>query len=794
MATRAHHYNRGGVRKHLGDIAIAEPSKTTKFQTNDNDTNNENQCPNIFVPRQKTVPARSGNNVAKIARLFDANATRIDKRTTIKFDANSQKAYNQNDFMRNATESSTIVQERNQTNHRDNGNGNAPEKTNDTIGNNDTEDATRRETRRKIMLQERRMERFLSQKVVDLSCPPPVKRNLRQDFGKEATKESFTDEVTNCKKRKISTKEYGGLPLDNKESSFSLNCCRILSQILVISLVFYQVQLHCHESARFVSFVGDTFQYYFKRTWAWIDTSFMLSGNVLVLRMLLEWRHRTSWAEMVGSASSFDLEDFLHVVFVGVFMVRCLVMSFTWARQFFGKENKDEESRGAKRLKCGLLFVASTAVWMMILPLYNECISDSKRYCIFIQSVAKGGKNVVERVISSPRYSFLDVLAMKFYTSLSLILKTKIKGRLFKELRRAFINPFQFHGRLKKLFTIIRWAKFLAPLIGTCNKLRGHILDMMKKKGQHLTSKTARKMWADVIEALSLQSKTERAVLQLQKRFRERREEKAKRRIELISAERPTAQHIRKRLREERNLSKSKLIKMEILDNQRQLRRQVSKCEKEHIVKHSQTMKLEMRRLLLSPKTSFAVGWKCVAIASVILEVSQMIFAPLLSGELKKMSLDEFISVVLFASCDKKERARDICATSTWKQAWLVIVQVVSRILVPSVYAVCFLDVFVTFSTGELTSSGKLVPKPFVARYIFPGIGLQLIVNPTMVAFSKLVKRAIAHSLHVGPSLCFHFVLVCLPLATYCYDILLGIIFEFIEKQNKILSSHSIFD
>jgi hypothetical protein len=315
---------------------------------------------------------------------------------------------------------------------------------------------------------------------------------------------------------------------------------------------------------------------------------------------------------------------------------------------------------------------------------------------------------------------------------------------------------------------------------------------MLKKKGQHLSSKTARKMWSDLMEAWTCQTKQEKAVLQLQKSFRERRERKAKRRMELISSQqRPSAHFIRKRLRMERDWSKSKLIKMEMRNGERQLRRQVSEQERVEIDKHMESRRRQKKKLLLSPKTAFAVGWKYVAIGCVILEVSQMVFAPLLSGELKKMPLDKFLSVVLFASCNEQKKTNQLCVSSAWKHHWWMAVHVVSRVLVPFVHAVCFLDVFVTFSTGELTAAGKLEPKPFVERFIFPGIGLQLIVNPTMVAISKLVRRAIVHSMHIGPSLYFHLILVCLPLIHWVFDRLLDVVIEFVDRQNKILSSRS---
>jgi hypothetical protein len=53
---------------------------------------------------------------------------------------------------------------------------------------------------------------------------------------------------------------------------------------------------------------------------------------------------------------------------------------------------------------------------------------------------------------------------------------------------------------------------------------------------------------------------------------------------------------------------------------------------------------------------------------------------------------------------------------------------------------VCFLDVFITFFTGELDSeTGNLNPKPFFPRWIL-GLVLQLLVNPAMEAVSSWVS------------------------------------------------------
>jgi len=190
-------------------------------------------------------------------------------------------------------------------------------------------------------------------------------------------------------------------------------------------------------------------------------------------------------------------------------------------------------------------------------------------------------------------------------------------------------------------------------------------------------------------------------------------------------------------------------------------------------------------------------------VACVALEISQILFAPIISGELKKMPLDAFLLNVLSLSSQCHDTVNKAAATpsifirmiNNLGDIKCVAAHVVATILVPIVNTIFFLDVFVTFFTGELTTSGVLVPKPFFKRYVLPGIALQLIVNPTMIEISRFVKQAIIIALHIGPSLCFHLLLACVPFAAYFHDKLLDLIFDFVEKQNKVVSSlpHSEF-
>eukprot|EP00580_Thalassiosira_gravida_P017468 CAMPEP_0201656886 /NCGR_PEP_ID=MMETSP0494-20130426/290_1 /ASSEMBLY_ACC=CAM_ASM_000839 /TAXON_ID=420259 /ORGANISM="Thalassiosira gravida, Strain GMp14c1" /LENGTH=1051 /DNA_ID=CAMNT_0048133595 /DNA_START=279 /DNA_END=3434 /DNA_ORIENTATION=- len=527
-------------------------------------------------------------------------------------------------------------------------------------------------------------------------------------------------------------------------------------------------------------------------------------------------------------------DDVFHVGFVVAFFVRAVVVSLAMTRRRWSTKTDEKGVRDSSTpFRTMLFFLLVISCWMALLPMFKDCgseantaASDNGQFCFFVGSssstlwkgvVASSSHGSGILSVSSPRYSLMDLLATIWYKNTKLIVKSKIKGRLIREIQRGLWRPLAFRGRLKKLLLFLRWAKFLAPLAGACNKFRGHVLDTIQKRRQHIASQKARKRWNDLLDALSQRSKSERAVLELQKRFRERREIKARRRFALMTPERNAsdsrvAHRIRKRLAEVQLSSRSKLNRMKVLDGQRKRRRMVSDDEREGIVRHERNERRLKKRLLLSPKTYFAVGWKCLTVACVALEISQIVFAPVLSGEMKKMPLDKFLSRVLGASssrCGDGSKKKSIvstaplnifipvinnvvdmaCPASSWRQAWHVATDLIATtVLVPIVNAIFFLDVFVTFFTGELTSSATLVPKPFFARYILPGVGLQLLVNPAMVEISRLAKGIIVRAVHVGPSLCFHLLLGCIPFVGYLYDCLLDIIFDFVERQNMVVT------
>lgn len=454
--------------------------------------------------------------------------------------------------------------------------------------------------------------------------------------------------------------------------------------------------------------------------------------------------------------------------------------------------------REGRILQKSIYFVRHLTIWTVTIPLYHKCSFGANNMCFLPTKMVSMTSSAG---LCIPSYSLFDVVVTNSYHALLSLLKSVIKGKLlsqvFREIQRALFNPFKFHARVQKALVILKWAKFFGPLIGTCNKFKGNLIDMARKRRQHRVSKAALKRWYDAIDTLSKRSKSEQAVVQLQKAFRERRVEKTRKR-QLLMANR---RWVRSKLEEEERLTRTKLDQIKRRDIDRQQRRQVSLEERRGIAQHRKSARKLMKRLLLNPKNYFSVMWKYLAVTCVALEIMTILFAPALSGEVKKMPLDQFVVKVLIGSrpqCNKRERdapslfvpsissISDItCTGSKMRQIWFVTVHVIATILVPAVNCICFLDVFVTFFTGELSSTGTLEPKPFVQRWVLPGPVLQLIVNPTMSSIKTAVFNALDASIKIGPSLCLHCFLACIVYAVHLYDRMFDIILDVVERINE---------
>uniref|UniRef100_A0A7S2A8I3 Uncharacterized protein n=1 Tax=Trieres chinensis TaxID=1514140 RepID=A0A7S2A8I3_TRICV len=268
---------------------------------------------------------------------------------------------------------------------------------------------------------------------------------------------------------------------------------------------------------------------------------------------------------------------------------------------------------------------------------------------------------------------------------------------------------------------------------------------------------------------------------------------------------------IQSRLRAEASQMAQGLSRTGRIMSDRSKKREITDQDKTQVQNHPAQVR-KNRKLLLRPNTTFSVTWKAITVACVALEVASIAFAPVLSGEMKKMSLDSMIKVALLPP--KKDYnlpstglLRPLLGTifsdsisfiahtrkdhdPFWKKVWKSVVQYLADQTALLASVISFLDVFITFFTGELSEqTGVLRPKKFFKRWILPGVLLQLLVNPNMKDVAGIIKNSIQFSFNVGLARLCHIFIAVLPIISFITVSFLDVIHEFVERENKKISA-----
>lgn len=398
-----------------------------------------------------------------------------------------------------------------------------------------------------------------------------------------------------------------------------------------------------------------------------------------------------------------------------------------------------------------------------------------------------------------------------------LALKAKIKSLVVRfskvAFKKAIRNPRKFRRDMKKALTVLRWAKYLAPLIGACNKLLGNTLDLLKKAKQHREAEKAKRAREKIWKKLSVQDRQKAAAILIQSNFRAHQSRKAFEALKLIAGDRETlaALKIERKMRALAARARARVLKnkkelKELQDRERSM----MKNNKGHLCTNDRRRMYELqddlktdykeivtKKMLLRPNTTFAVTWKVLFVVCITIEIAQLALKPQLleykdsSGNV--MDLDKVLHDKLvprpfleWEQCGglsqvelKKQQKRRIAQKpqiekqggedigtnipldAPWychkpypkvQAAYIDALRFLITDSLVLVGIICFLDVFVTFFTGEIhPANGVLIPKPFFTRWILPGLTLQLLVNPKMAEISAWVKNLIKGATHVGP-------------------------------------------
>jgi hypothetical protein len=371
---------------------------------------------------------------------------------------------------------------------------------------------------------------------------------------------------------------------------------------------------------------------------------------------------------------------------------------------------------------------------------------------------------------------------------------------------RAVRNPFRFGHRVHNFLRIVRWIQYLLPLIATGNKLRENLEDLLKKRRQHREATSAQRARQKRWDRLTkLELRDDSAIL-IQKTYRGHQARRKVVALQLLmgrkeniaacklqTAFRHYLKQARLRLackREELKLLEKKVKRLnrgQPLDDDERRRMYVLQNELEE-----EANELINEKLLLRPNTTFAVAWKVLFVFAVIFEISQLAFQPLLSKNQDQkgnpLGMEGFFEHLLIPTavsalpeCNPQQKRGPVGfvtslllgnprqakkpakAPPPWyckSTIYSILQSKYSDLITWSIQSfldivgfVCFLDVFITFFTGEYNKmTGRLEPKPFFQRWVLPGLCLQLLINPTMDTTSDIVCRAIKGLFRRGPS------------------------------------------
>lgn len=515
------------------------------------------------------------------------------------------------------------------------------------------------------------------------------------------------------------------------------------------------------------------------------------------------------------------------------------------------------------RIICLQLLLLPVGFYMLLYHTFNRAVHgqylediNEMEESITIEVVNEDYEVQYDTITTRSKRSLLFAIGHYFLMRLSGHTERAIRrqiGALIKAVRpkairtvfgRALRNPRRFKRRIGHLLTALRWIKYLAPLIGALNKLKGNVQDMVKKWKQRRVAEKQKRIRQILWGKISVEVQEEEAARMIQAAFRAYQARKATTALMAFQGDQrylaalKLQQGFRRAMdRARENLRLRREDYRRLAQRKKQDSQSLSQEEKQQFYELQDEFAhdahiLINRKLLMRPNTRFSVIWKILFVFCVTIEISQLVAKPWLDSYKENrrdepMSMAEFIAISFvptrashLAECGFRTKKKGFPLARLFRRTKkdddsqvdeanmpfycykpTSIVQeafsdVVSLLLVPAPVAewpdcqpysppprwrqplhrqeqreptpdlqrwfcvepyrsahgtyrkifdflleeflilvslVCFLDVFVTFFTGELDElTGSLVPKPFFVRWILPGLLLQLAINPSV--------------------------------------------------------------
>ena len=416
------------------------------------------------------------------------------------------------------------------------------------------------------------------------------------------------------------------------------------------------------------------------------------------------------------------------------------------------------------------------------------------------------------------------------------------KRAIFKEVKhyirkcfgKAIRNPRKFASNLRKILTVLRWVKYLQPIIGATNKLKGNLADLTKKFRQRQKAKIMRKIRRKLFHEMSETERRDYAARKIQSVFRGHQTRRAMRAMNILRGNKEAMAAMKlqkafkaKLLKARGRIAHKKLeferlrLKSELAMGQKNKKEQLAEMtpkERRRLYELEEELQLETARLLsqrmlIKPTTKFSVAWKILFCVCILFEITGLLWNPKLK-KIKDETTGDALSVHSVVGgyfmpvpiseipeCSCPEVAQNwksklilalqrqppvTCEPGPWfchppfstaRASYISIVELFIDEFLLLVGLVVFLDVPISFLTGEIDDeTGVLRPKPFFKRWILPGLLLQLLVNPKMAPTSKALWGILQKIFDIGPVRVFRWT------SAFIYPLFL-FLFDFTERR-----------
>jgi hypothetical protein len=354
----------------------------------------------------------------------------------------------------------------------------------------------------------------------------------------------------------------------------------------------------------------------------------------------------------------------------------------------------------------------------------------------------------------------------------------------------AFYHPFYFQQRLAVTISVIRWLRYILPILSSFNKIWSNFKKFLIVYRQHRAAMLARRVKKRLWGRMTPEERAEKAALRIQCVFRQCQASKYVKSLPINNSSEIASAILMQRAFRRCLLWNQSKIRLKGEKLREYCKRTPNLLTSHDVVKRNELeielkqelKEKEMNLLLIRPNSAFSTIWKAIVLLVILLD---MVLPHDYFGTKKKTNILSWEINDWFGSLTKAPEVKQFCEMknssrgfSRWfnvfgfyrnlevmnhskknrpwycsrailviQQSSLALATVVLDKMPIFVGIVLLSDVFITFFTGDFNHVGILVPQPFFKRWIL-GLGLKLLTNPLAKPMTTSFFRFI---MDVGP-------------------------------------------